>query len=62
MTGHDNYTVFVNDPKKGATSYNLTEITDGNSGIYIAPNTTVPVSQNYWATKLLSKLLNVIYG
>lgn len=24
MTGHENYTVFVNDPKKGATSYDLT--------------------------------------
>lgn len=53
LTGHDNYTVYVNDPVKGATEYDLTDLNDGNSGVYIAPDKVVSTANN-WFTKLFS--------
>lgn len=53
MTDHDNYTVFVNDPSVGETKYDLTDLNDGNSGIYIAPN-NIMATPNNWFTKLFS--------
>ena len=53
LTGHDNYTVFVNDPTEGATTYELTDLNDGNSGIYIAPENVISTPNN-WFTKLFS--------
>ena len=52
MTGHDNYTVFVNDPAVGNTTYELTDLNDGNSGVYIPLDKNL--SPNNWFSKLFS--------
>lgn len=39
MTGYKDFSINVNDAKKGSSKYDITELVDGNSGQYIVPPT-----------------------